>query len=87
MTRVGIIGGGQLGRMLALAGHDNGISCTTLDPSRGSPAAAVAPAIVGVYDDHNDSVGGAFVASLDPDAAGWFRDDLTEAERRLAMVG
>lgn len=52
MTRVGIIGGGQLGRMLALAGHDNGISCTTLDPSRGSPAAAVAPAIVGAYDDH-----------------------------------
>jgi hypothetical protein len=29
---------------------------------------------------------GVFVASLDPEAAGWFRDDLTEAERALAMV-
>jgi 5-(carboxyamino)imidazole ribonucleotide synthase len=51
VRRVGIIGGGQLGRMLALAGHDLGIACTTLDPDPGSPAAAVAPAIVGGYDD------------------------------------
>ncbi len=49
--RIGIIGGGQLGRMLALAGHDLGIACTTLDPARASPAAQVAPAIVGAYDD------------------------------------
>ncbi|MGH2631268.1 MAG: 5-(carboxyamino)imidazole ribonucleotide synthase, partial [Actinomycetota bacterium] len=49
--RVGIIGGGQLGRMLALAGYDLGTTCTTLDPDAGSPAAAVAPAIVGAYDD------------------------------------
>ena len=51
MSRVGIIGGGQLGRMLALAGHDLGIECTTLDPAASSPASAVAPAIVGAYDD------------------------------------
>jgi 5-(carboxyamino)imidazole ribonucleotide synthase len=49
--RVGIVGGGQLGRMLALAGHDLGIACTTLDPGIDSPASAVAPAIVGDYDD------------------------------------
>jgi 5-(carboxyamino)imidazole ribonucleotide synthase len=49
--RVGIVGGGQLGRMLALAGHDLGIGCVTLDPAQGSPAAQVAPAIVGDYDD------------------------------------
>lgn len=49
--RVGIIGGGQLGRMLALAGHELGIECTTLDPAPSSPASAVAPAIVGTYDD------------------------------------
>ena len=49
--RVGIVGGGQLGRMLALAGHPLGISCTTLDPAPGSPAAQVAPAIVGGYGD------------------------------------
>ena len=28
----------------------------------------------------------AFVASLDPEAAGWFRDDVAEAERALASV-
>jgi 5-(carboxyamino)imidazole ribonucleotide synthase len=37
--------------MLALAGHDLGIACTTLDPAAGSPAAAVASALVGAYDD------------------------------------
>ena len=53
MTDVGIVGGGQLGRMLALAGHELGIGCVTLDPSAGSPAAGVAPAIVGAYDDRD----------------------------------
>lgn len=53
VTRVGIIGGGQLGRMLALAGYPLGIACTTLDPAADSPAAAVAPSIVGGYDDHD----------------------------------
>ncbi len=50
---VGIVGGGQLGRMLALAGHDLGISCTTLDPASDSPASQVAPAIVGAYHDRD----------------------------------
>ena len=49
--RVGIVGGGQLGRMLAMAGHDLGLACTTLDPAKDSPAAQVAPALVGAYDD------------------------------------
>ncbi|HTG48272.1 MAG TPA: 5-(carboxyamino)imidazole ribonucleotide synthase [Actinomycetota bacterium] len=49
--RVGIIGGGQLGRMLVQAGADLGIACTTLDPNADSPAARVGPAIVGAYDD------------------------------------
>jgi 5-(carboxyamino)imidazole ribonucleotide synthase len=53
MTDVGIVGGGQLGRMLALAGHEIGIGCVTLDPSSRSPAAGVAPAIVGEYDDRD----------------------------------
>jgi 5-(carboxyamino)imidazole ribonucleotide synthase len=51
MTRVGIVGGGQLGRMLALAGYPLGIDCTTLDPASNSPASHVAPALVGDYDD------------------------------------
>jgi len=50
-VRVGIIGGGQLGRMLVQAGQDLGIACTTLDPVERSPAAQVGPAIVGAYDD------------------------------------
>jgi 5-(carboxyamino)imidazole ribonucleotide synthase len=37
--------------MLALAGYPLDIRCTTLDPAEGSPAAQVAPAIVGAYDD------------------------------------
>ena len=49
--RVGIVGGGQLGRMLALAGYPLDIRCTTLDPARDSPASQVAPSIVGAYDD------------------------------------
>ncbi len=53
MTDVGIVGGGQLGRMLALAGHELGIGCVTLDPAALSPAAGVAPAIVGAYDDRD----------------------------------
>ena len=51
MTRVGIVGGGQLGLMLAEAGVGLGIECVTLDPTRGAPAARVARQIVADYDD------------------------------------
>ena len=51
MTRVGIVGGGQLGRMLALAGYPLDIRCTVLDPSPEACASQVAPAIVGAYGD------------------------------------
>jgi 5-(carboxyamino)imidazole ribonucleotide synthase len=51
--RVGILGGGQLGRMLAMAAHDLGLPCTSLDPASDSPAAQVAPSIVGSYDDRD----------------------------------
>jgi 5-(carboxyamino)imidazole ribonucleotide synthase len=49
--RVGIVGGGQLGRMLALAGYPLGIECTLLDASPDAPGAQVADAIVGALDD------------------------------------
>ena len=39
---VGVLGGGQLGRMLALAGYPLGISCRFLDPAEESPAGQVA---------------------------------------------
>jgi 5-(carboxyamino)imidazole ribonucleotide synthase len=51
VTLVGIVGGGQLGMMLAEAGARIGIECLTLDPAADSPASRVAPAIVGAYDD------------------------------------
>jgi 5-(carboxyamino)imidazole ribonucleotide synthase len=49
--RVGIVGAGQLGRMLALAGYPLGIACTLLDTSRDAPGAQVAAAVLGALDD------------------------------------
>ena len=48
--RVGVLGGGQLARMMALAGHPLGITCTVLDPAADACAGAVAELIVGAYD-------------------------------------
>jgi 5-(carboxyamino)imidazole ribonucleotide synthase len=48
---VGVIGGGQLGRMLALAGIPLGLSFRFLDPSPNAPAAEVGELLVGAYDD------------------------------------
>jgi 5-(carboxyamino)imidazole ribonucleotide synthase len=49
--RVGIIGGGQLGRMLALAGYPLGIDCVLLDPDPNSPGARIAASITAALDD------------------------------------
>ncbi len=49
--RVGVLGGGQLGRMLALAGHPLGVRCAFLDPAPDAPMAAAAEAIVAPFDD------------------------------------
>jgi 5-(carboxyamino)imidazole ribonucleotide synthase len=49
--RLGIVGGGQLGRMLALAALPLDVRCVTLDPGHDTPASQVAPSIVGPYDD------------------------------------
>ncbi|MEA2581866.1 MAG: 5-(carboxyamino)imidazole ribonucleotide synthase [Actinomycetota bacterium] len=51
MIRVGVIGGGQLGRMLALSGYPLDIRVTTLDPGEDTPASQVAPSIRAAYDD------------------------------------
>lgn len=48
---LGILGGGQLGRMLALAAHPLGIGVTVVDPNPSTPALAVARNIVTAYDD------------------------------------
>jgi 5-(carboxyamino)imidazole ribonucleotide synthase len=50
--RVGIVGAGQLGRMLALAGYPLGVQCLFLDRSADAPGAQVAPILVGDLTDH-----------------------------------
>lgn len=48
--KVGVIGGGQLGRMLALAGTPLGMQFTFLDPAPDACAAAVGEHLLGDYD-------------------------------------
>ena len=49
--RVGCLGGGQLGRMLALAGYPLGLSFTFLDPAADASAGQVGELLVGPYSD------------------------------------
>ena len=49
---IGILGGGQLGRMLGLAARAMGYRLAVLDPDPGCPAAAIADdVVIGTYDD------------------------------------
>ena len=48
---LGIVGGGQLGRMMALAGYPLGLDFLFLDRSADSPAGQVAPSLVGELND------------------------------------
>ncbi len=49
---IGILGGGQLGRMLALAGYPLGFRFRFLDPAGDAPVRSLADHIVASYDDH-----------------------------------
>lgn len=49
--RVGVVGGGQLGRMLGLAGLPLGLEFVFLDPSPEAPAAAVGEHITAAFDE------------------------------------
>jgi 5-(carboxyamino)imidazole ribonucleotide synthase len=51
MPVVAVLGGGQLGRMLGLAGIPLGIECRFLDPARDAPATAVGPVVTAGLDD------------------------------------
>ena len=46
---VGIVGAGQLGRMLALAGYPLGLDFLFLDPAADAPAGRVAPMLHGAF--------------------------------------
>ncbi|HEX6275406.1 MAG TPA: 5-(carboxyamino)imidazole ribonucleotide synthase [Polyangiaceae bacterium] len=47
--RVGVLGAGQLGRMLALAGYPLGIDFSFVDPNGDSPAGVLAPLLAADY--------------------------------------
>ena len=49
--RVGVIGAGQLGRMLALAGYPLALDFRFLDSSADSPGGQIAPIVTGAFDD------------------------------------
>jgi 5-(carboxyamino)imidazole ribonucleotide synthase len=49
--RIGVLGAGQLGRMLALAGYPLGLEFTFLDPAEDSCAAALGERLLAGYDD------------------------------------
>ncbi len=50
-THVGVLGGGQLGRMLGLAGHRLGIACRFYDPAPNACAGDVGEHMVAEWDD------------------------------------
>jgi 5-(carboxyamino)imidazole ribonucleotide synthase len=52
MTTVGILGAGQLGRMLALAGYPLGMHFRFLDPASDSPAGRLAGHVAATYTDN-----------------------------------
>ncbi|MGH2735881.1 MAG: 5-(carboxyamino)imidazole ribonucleotide synthase [Actinomycetota bacterium] len=48
---IGVLGGGQLGRMLALAGHQLGLEFTFVDPAPDACAGSLGRHLVATYDD------------------------------------
>lgn len=61
--KIGILGGGQLGRMLALAGYPLGFQFAFFDPNPDSPAGQLAPLTVADYS--NENALAQFAASVD----------------------
>ncbi|HEY8832715.1 MAG TPA: 5-(carboxyamino)imidazole ribonucleotide synthase, partial [Gemmatimonadaceae bacterium] len=49
--RVGVLGGGQLGRMLALAGYQLGVEFRFFDPSSGAPVGQIGELVAADYSD------------------------------------
>ncbi len=50
-SHIAVLGAGQLGRMLGIAGRNLGLELTFLDPNPGSPAAAVGDLLARDYED------------------------------------
>src|SRR6185503_11090600 len=64
---VGILGGGQLGRMLALAGYPLGLRFVFVDPNDEAPAGDVAPRLKADYGapESLDALGGCTVVTYE----------------------
>jgi 5-(carboxyamino)imidazole ribonucleotide synthase len=65
---VAVLGGGQLGRMLALAAAPLGVRCRFLDPKADAPARDLGPLVIGALDDADaltSVVDGATVATYE----------------------
>ena len=78
---IGVLGAGQLGRMLALAGIPLGLRFRFLDPTPGSPAGQVGEQVVGGFED--DAAVRAFCTGLD--VATWeFENVPVATARRVA---
>jgi 5-(carboxyamino)imidazole ribonucleotide synthase len=81
---VGILGAGQLGRMLALAGYPLGLDFLFLDPAKDAPAGQVAPVLQGSFTDRKllgQLARGSEVATID------WENVAVEALRALASAG
>ncbi len=81
---VGILGAGQLGRMLALAGYPLGLDFLFLDPAKDAPASRVAPVLQGSFTDRKllgQLARGSEVATID------WENVSVEALRALAGAG
>ena len=55
-AKVGILGGGQLGRMLAIAASPMGVQLHCLDPSDPAPAAVASKHTIGSYQNRDDVI-------------------------------
>ena len=84
--RIGIIGGGQLGRMLALSAYPLGLSPVFYEQTPDTCAAAVGPVVVGRFDDQEAL--NAFAASVDVVTFDWENIPVTSVRplRRLTRV-
>jgi 5-(carboxyamino)imidazole ribonucleotide synthase len=87
MTTIGILGGGQLGRMLALAGYPLGLHFRFLDPTGdAAPVDALAPRLRG-DDDYADAATLAqFAEGLDAVTYEFENVPVTTAERLAERV-
>ena len=65
MTRVGILGGGQLARMLALSGAPLGLRFLVMDTAGDACAGQFAPMVVGDYRDDAALFAAALLAASD----------------------